>query len=91
VREVWEYYVTGVDLSAINPLRSIQIFHIFEFFMRVRLFMCVSGFERSYDIISIIIIINLKNLKFTLNVRTIITLRKQQTLFLHDFVAISAR
>jgi len=35
--------------------------------------------------------INLKNLKFTLNVRTIITLRKQQKLFLHDFVAISAR
>jgi len=26
-------------------------------------------------------------LKFTLNVRTIITLRKQQKLFLHDFVA----
>jgi len=36
-------------------------------------------------------VINLKNLKFTLNVRTIITLRKQQKLFLHDFVAISAR
>jgi len=35
--------------------------------------------------------INLKNLKFTFNVRTIITLRKQQKLFLHDFVAISAR
>jgi len=35
--------------------------------------------------------INLKNLKFTLDVRTIITLRKQQKLFLHDFVAICAR
>jgi len=35
--------------------------------------------------------INLKNLKFTLNVRIIITLRKQQNLFVHDFVAISAR
>jgi len=35
--------------------------------------------------------INFKNLKFTLNVRTIITLRKQQNLILHDFVAISAR
>jgi len=35
--------------------------------------------------------INFKNLKFTLNVRTIITLRKQQKLFLHDFVALSAR
>jgi len=36
-------------------------------------------------------LINFKNLKFTLRVRTIITLRKQQQLFLHDFVAISAR
>jgi len=35
--------------------------------------------------------INFKNLKFTLNVRTNITLGKQQKLFLHDFVAISAR
>jgi len=35
--------------------------------------------------------INLNNLKFTLNIRTIITLRKPQKLFLHDFVAISAR
>jgi len=35
--------------------------------------------------------INLKNLQFTLNVRTIITLRKQQKLFLHDFNATSAR
>jgi len=42
-------------------------------------------------IIIIIIINNLKNLQFTLNVRTMITLRKQQKLFLHDFVAISAR
>jgi len=36
-------------------------------------------------------VVNLQNLKFTLNVRTIITLRKQQKLILHDFVAISAR
>jgi len=35
--------------------------------------------------------INLKNFKFTIIVRTIITLRKQQKLFLHEFVAISAR
>jgi len=35
--------------------------------------------------------VNLNNLKFTSNVWTIITLRKEQTLSLHDFIAISAR
>jgi len=35
--------------------------------------------------------INLKNLKFTLNVRTPLSHLETAKLFLHDFVAISAR
>jgi len=45
--------------------------------------------KQNTPIVLINLIFNLKNLKFTLNIRTIITLRKQQKLFLHDFVAIS--
>jgi len=35
--------------------------------------------------------INFENLKFIFNVGAIITQRKDQKLFVHDFVAISAR